>query len=139
VEANGDAKLLKTIEQKLAARKVERSLCIFSIKRGGRVRNLEKSCYSAAFPRSAQLMSSFFLRSSLTTILLLLSLQTIAMLGDETKPVAINSELAAADQLYRAGKFAEAEVNYQVLLKTDANLVPAQVGLVRAMLRQQKY
>jgi tetratricopeptide (TPR) repeat protein len=83
-------------------------------------------------------MSSFFLRLSLTTILLLLSLQTIAMHGDETKPVAINSELAAADQLYRAGKFAEAEVSYQVLLKTDANLVPAQVGLVRAMLRQQK-
>src|ERR1019366_3399029 len=38
----------------------------------------------------------------------------------------------------RTGKFAEAESSYQALLKTDSKLVPAQVGLVRAMLRQQK-
>jgi hypothetical protein len=49
----------------------------------------------------------------------------------------------AADQLYRAGKFREAETGYQALLKTDSKLPPAemvaaQVGLVRAMLRQQK-
>ena len=47
-------------------------------------------------------------------------------------------ELAAADQLYRAGKFAEAETGYRAALKADSRLVPAQVGLVRAMLRQQK-
>ena len=45
--------------------------------------------------------------------------------------------------LKKAGKFAEAEASYQALLKADAKLVPAQlaaaqVGLVRAMLRQQK-
>ena len=34
--------------------------------------------------------------------------------------------LRAADQLYRAGKFAEAEASYQALLKTDSKLVPAQ-------------
>jgi tetratricopeptide (TPR) repeat protein len=80
---------------------------------------------------------SSFLRSVLV-VLLLLSLQTIVVLGEDAKPQAMNPELAAADQLYRAGKFAEAEVSYQALLKNDANLVPAQVGLVRAMLRQQK-
>src|ERR1035437_8591997 len=80
---------------------------------------------------------SSFLRLALVTVFLLLSLQTI-VLGDDTKPPAINPELAAADQLYRAGKFTEAEASYRALLKTDSKLVPAQVGLVRAMLRQEK-
>jgi tetratricopeptide (TPR) repeat protein len=78
-----------------------------------------------------------FLRSALVVALLLLSLQLIVF-GDDTKPPATPPELAAADQLYRAGKFAEAEASYQALLKTDSKLVPAHVGLVRAMLRQQK-
>jgi tetratricopeptide (TPR) repeat protein len=77
-----------------------------------------------------------FLRSGLVAALLLLFLQL--MFGEDTKAPAINPELAAADQLYRAGKFAEAESSYQALLKTDSKLVPAQVGFVRAMLRQQK-
>jgi tetratricopeptide (TPR) repeat protein len=78
-----------------------------------------------------------YLRSAVVAALLLISLQLIVF-GDDTKAPAINPELAAADQLYRAGKFAEAEASYQALLKTDSKLVPAQVGLVRAMLRQQK-
>src|ERR1017187_1050309 len=78
-----------------------------------------------------------FLRSALVAALLLLSLQLI-VLGEDTKAPAIDPELATADQLYRAGKFAEAETRYQALLKTDSKLVTAQVGLVRAMLRQQK-
>jgi tetratricopeptide (TPR) repeat protein len=78
---------------------------------------------------------SSFLRSALVAALLLFSTRLI---GDETKTPATNPELAAADQLFRAGKFAEAEASYQALLKTDTKLVPAQVGLVRAMLRQQK-
>ncbi len=78
-----------------------------------------------------------FLRSALVVALLLLSLQLIVF-GDDTKAPATPPELAAADQLYRAGKFAEAEASYQALLKTDSKLVPAHVGLVRAMLRQQK-
>ena len=80
---------------------------------------------------------SSFLRSALVVALLLLSLQLIVS-GDDTKVPAISSALASADQLYRAGKFAEAEENYRALLNTDSKLVPAQVGLVRAMLRQQK-
>ena len=86
-------------------------------------------------PGVPNLMSSFA-RSSLVAALLLISLQL--MFSDDTKAPAINPELAAADQLYRAGKFAEAEASYQTLLKADAKLVPAHVGLVRAMLRQQK-
>jgi tetratricopeptide (TPR) repeat protein len=78
----------------------------------------------------------FFLRSTLAPVFLLISLQL--MLGDDPKAPAIASGLAAADQLYRAGKFSEAEASYQALLKSDSKLVPAQVGLVRAMLRQQK-
>jgi tetratricopeptide (TPR) repeat protein len=85
--------------------------------------------YSLMFP---------FLRSVFGTVLLLLSLQTMLVVGDETKPPAINPELAAAGQLYRSGKFAEAEASYKGLLKTDAKLVPAQVGLVRAILRQHR-
>jgi tetratricopeptide (TPR) repeat protein len=77
-----------------------------------------------------------FLRPTFVTVILLLPL-TLAS-GDDTKPPAINPELAAADQLYRAGKFAEAETSYQAVLKTDTKLVAAQVGLVRSMLRQQK-
>lgn len=56
----------------------------------------------------------------------------------DAKPVVANPDLVAADQLYRTGKFAEAETSYQALLKADPKLVPAQVGLVWAMLRQQK-
>jgi tetratricopeptide (TPR) repeat protein len=77
-----------------------------------------------------------FLPSILVAAFLLFCMQPMG-LGDETKLPAIPG-LAAADQLYRAGKFADAEVAYQALLKTDSKLVPAQVGIVRAMLRQQK-
>jgi tetratricopeptide (TPR) repeat protein len=84
---------------------------------------------------------SWLLRSALVGVLLLPSLQTVA--SDNDPEPAFNLGLAAADQLYQAGKFAEAEASYRVLLKSDsklvpAKLVPAQVGLVRAMLRQQK-
>lgn len=67
----------------------------------------------------------------------LVFLSSVAV-GDDAKPVAANAGLTAADQLYRTGKFAEAEVGYQELLKADPKLTPAQVGLVRSMLRQHK-
>ena len=86
-------------------------------------------------------MNSFFCSALVATLLFLFL--PFAVLGDDTNASANSPELAAADQLYRAGKFAEAEANYQALLKNDSKLVPAevvraQVGLVRAMLRQQK-
>ena len=78
-----------------------------------------------------------FLRTALS-LLVLLSFLKLLVFADETKSSVSTPELAAADQLYRAGKFAEAEASYQAILKTDSKLVPAQVGSVRAMLRQQK-
>jgi tetratricopeptide (TPR) repeat protein len=59
-------------------------------------------------------------------------------LGSDTTPPVLPPGLSAADQLYRAGKFVEAEASYRALLNADSKLVPAQVGLVRSLLRQQK-
>ncbi len=73
--------------------------------------------------------------------LLLLSstlwLLTAAQAGD-SQAVPTNPALAAADQLYKAGKFAEAADSYQAILQTDPNLVAAQAGLIRCLLREQK-
>jgi tetratricopeptide (TPR) repeat protein len=80
-------------------------------------------------------MSSFL--RPVFIILALLPLQNPTP-GDDIKAPAHLPELAVAEQLYRGGKFAEAEAGYQAVLKDDSKLVPAQVGLVRAMLRQQK-
>jgi tetratricopeptide (TPR) repeat protein len=77
------------------------------------------------------------LRSALTAALLLLSLQLSASAGDAAPPIP-QPPLAAADALYRAGKFTEAEAGFQALLNVDPKSVPAQVGLVRSMLHQQK-
>lgn len=58
--------------------------------------------------------------------------------ADDVKPSPQKSELAAADQLYLSGKFAAAAEQYQAILKVDDTLVPAQSGLIHALLRQQK-
>jgi tetratricopeptide (TPR) repeat protein len=47
-------------------------------------------------------------------------------------------DLAAADRLYQAGKFGDAIAKYQQALKVEPKLVPAQAGLVRAYLRDDK-
>lgn len=73
----------------------------------------------------------------LISILVLVSFRLTAP-DDNAKAPAPDPDLAAADQLYRAGKFAEAETSYQAILQRDTKLVPAQVGLVRSMLKQQK-
>jgi len=81
------------------------------------------------------------MRSAIVPVLLLLSLQPMALgpkaLAEDTHAPAIDPGLTEADQLWRAGKFAEAETSYRALLKSDPKLVAAQVGLVRAMLRQE--
>jgi hypothetical protein len=74
---------------------------------------------------------SFFLRSAIVSVLLLLSLQTIAF-GNDAKPQVVNAELGAADHLYRAGKFAEAEAGYQAVLKNDSKLVPGNWSLLKS-------
>lgn len=58
--------------------------------------------------------------------------------GDESKAAPANPALAAAEQLYNSGKFAEAVDSYQAILKTNPTLVAAQAGLVRSLLRDQK-
>ncbi len=58
--------------------------------------------------------------------------------ADDVKPPAPNPELATADHLYRSGNFAAAAQKYAAILETQPHLVPAQAGLVRSLLRQQK-
>jgi outer membrane biosynthesis protein TonB len=81
---------------------------------------------------------SYSSRSTLIAALLLFWLQQLIAVAGDTKAPAPDPELAAADQLFRAGKFGEAEVSYQALLKKNPKLVSARVGLVRSMLREQK-
>jgi tetratricopeptide (TPR) repeat protein len=90
------------------------------------------------------LMSSF-VRLACVAALLVFSPQLIAfgqvlveVPGKDTKSQAIDPKLSVADRLYRTGKFAEAEASYRALLNADPKLTPAEVGLVRAMLWQQK-
>jgi tetratricopeptide (TPR) repeat protein len=73
----------------------------------------------------------------LISVLVLISFRLTA-LDDNAKAPAPDADLASAEQLFRAGKFADAEASYQAILQKDAKLVPAQVGLVRSMLKQQK-
>jgi predicted Zn-dependent protease len=77
-------------------------------------------------------------RLILAAAILLLSLCVSAFTDDTTKPPVGDARIASADQLYRAGKFAEAEASYQSLLKTYPKLIATQVGLVKVMLREQK-
>jgi len=58
--------------------------------------------------------------------------------AEDAKPASADAGLAAANQLLRSGKFAEAEASYRILLVNDPKLIDAEVGLIRAMLRQQK-
>jgi tetratricopeptide (TPR) repeat protein len=97
------------------------------------------SQYTEAEPWATKikwLMSSSFCSTLLATLMLVSSPLTLWSSDSQTQTA--NAALLTADQLFRAGKFAEAEISYQTLLKEDPNLVTAQVGLVRSMLRQQK-
>ena len=67
-----------------------------------------------------------------TSLAVLLSMSALAQ--RQPQP----SEIAAADQLFRAGKFPKAETAYAAILQKDSSSIPAEVGFVRSMLRQQK-
>ena len=82
------------------------------------------------FPRRRPLLTAFLLLSSFGVV----SLRLAAL--DDNK--AADPNLASADQLFRAGKFADAESAYSAIVQKDSHLVPAQVGLARSMLKQQK-
>jgi len=77
-----------------------------------------------------------FLRSAVATVLLLVP--QFLVFADDAKPPATNPALSAADQLWQSGKFAEAEAGYTALIKADPTLLPAQAGLVRTLLREDK-
>lgn len=79
-------------------------------------------------PRSPQILIPVFILVSFG----------LAAFDDVAKPPAPGTDLASADQLFQRGKFAEAEASYQAILQKDSKLVPAQVGLVRSRLKQQK-
>jgi tetratricopeptide (TPR) repeat protein len=71
------------------------------------------------------------------TVLLAMCL-SFAVLAQNAKPVGDNPDLIAADQLYKAGKFAQAAEKYQALLKVDAELPAAEAGLIESLLHEQK-
>lgn len=56
----------------------------------------------------------------------------------QSKAPSSEADLAAAQQLYWGGKFAEAEAAYQNIVKADPKSIPAQVGLIRSSLREEK-
>ncbi len=56
----------------------------------------------------------------------------------DTKPTAEPSDLAGADHLYQSGQFAEAADKYQAILKADPTSAPAQSGLIRSFLKEEK-
>lgn len=65
-------------------------------------------------------------------------LDALWTLPQAAMPAVENSNLAAADQLYRSGNFAGAMEKYQAILKTDSGSAVAQSGLIRSMLRLEK-
>ena len=81
-------------------------------------------------------------RAILATVLWLASAQLSfaqnAQPAEAQPSAAPNPTLAAADQLWQAGKFTEAEASYTALLKADPTLLSAQAGLVRTLLREDK-
>ncbi len=75
---------------------------------------------------------------SIVIAALALSSMLAPVLAQDSKPSSPDTDLPAADQLYRTDNLAEAEARYQALLKSDANNLRAQVGMVQTMLREQK-
>ena len=77
-------------------------------------------------------------RIVLPLLLVLTLFFSLLSLAEDAKPATTNPDLAAADQLYKESKFAEAADKYQAIINAEPNLVGAQYGLIRALLRQQK-
>jgi predicted aspartyl protease len=58
--------------------------------------------------------------------------------GEKCQAATQPADLSSAGMLYRAGRFEEAAAEFQAMVKADPKLVPAQVGLVHSLLRQEK-
>jgi tetratricopeptide (TPR) repeat protein len=50
----------------------------------------------------------------------------------------LDADLAAADKSYKESKFSDAARQYQAILAKNASVIPAQAGLIRSTLRDQK-
>jgi tetratricopeptide (TPR) repeat protein len=70
--------------------------------------------------------------------LVLMSCHCVMAQNDAAPVRPVDQDLVAAEQLLGTGKFADAETSYQALVTKDGKNVPAQIGLVRARLHQQK-
>src|SRR5580693_3191752 len=81
-------------------------------------------------------MYIFNLRSYV--LIALFSLLPFAASAQDSKTAAPDSGVVAADQLYLSRKFADAQTAYETLLKANPTLAPAEAGLVRSLLRQNK-
>jgi len=66
------------------------------------------------------------------------ALLVLSLLFPVGSGMAQDSNLPRADQLYQSGKFAEGQAAYEAVLKANATSAPAQAGLVRSLLRQEK-
>lgn len=66
------------------------------------------------------------------------SFQPAGMLAQDAVPASKKVALSEADQLFMSGKLNDAAARYQSIVSADPGFVPAQVGLIRTYLIQQK-
>lgn len=84
--------------------------------------------------------------SSATLTLLVVTLPLFSQ--DSSKPAvseiaspvasALDADLAVADKSYRESRFGDAAKQYQAVLTQNASVIPAQAGLIRSTLRDQR-
>ena len=80
-------------------------------------------------------MTRRFLAAVMVSALLWLPLHGFTAV---VEPAPQNADFSSAEMLYRSGKFAEAAAKFQAMVKADPKMVPAQVGLIHSLLREQK-
>jgi hypothetical protein len=80
-------------------------------------------------------MTRRFLAAVMVSALLWLPLHGFTAV---VEPAPQNADFSGAEMLYRSGKFAEAAAKFQAMVKADPKMVPAQVGLIHSLLREQK-
>ncbi len=71
-------------------------------------------------------------------LIALFALYSFEALAQDSKSPGADSGVVAADQLYLSGKFGDAQTAYETLLKANPSLAPAEAGLVRSLVRQNK-
>src|ERR1035438_4365889 len=89
----------------------------------------------SAYPQDLIPMTRRFLAAVTVSALCWLPLHGF---GEKCQAATQPADLSSAGMLYRAGRFEEAAAEFQAMVKADPKLVPAQVGLVHSLLRQEK-